>query len=82
MRIAYPDFRTDTGGIPVYRAQIAKNDTHVQIKAIGGYTLPPDVEETAVRILAEVQADNSLSTDTEIRWSDIARQRKRQAVPA
>lgn len=77
MHARYPEFRHDTGGIPIYRAQIAKNSTHIQIKALRGYELPPDVEETAVRLLAEVQADTTLTQDAEIRWSEINRAQHR-----
>lgn len=78
MHTQYPEFRYATGDIPIYRAQIAKNATHVQIKALNGYTLPPDVEETAVRLLADVLADKTLIEDGEFNYSEISRRAARE----
>lgn len=75
MHTHYPEFRHQTGDLPIARAQIMKNDTCVAIKPIGKFTLPPDVEETATRILESVLADATLQGDGEIRWSRIMQHR-------
>lgn len=74
MHARYPEFRQDTGSIPVYRAQIAKNATQIQIKPLAGFVLPCDVEETATKILEGVLADKTLQIDGEFNYSDINRQ--------
>jgi hypothetical protein len=81
MHAKYPEFRHQTGGIPISRVQIAKNATQVQIKPLANFVLPGDVEETATKILENVLSDKTLQADGEFNYADINRraaQAKRQ----
>lgn len=77
MHEQYPQFRQQTTGLPVNRVQIMKNAVCIAINPLGHFVLPGDVKETATRLIENIQADQTLAQDTEIRWSEINRAKER-----